>query len=293
MSGLVPGPAPEPVPTVDPEAASPAPQAARRGMQAVTGETFSFTEAVGGVRGVVEALVPGTLFITVYVISHDLGWSLGSAVAAAVVALVARLVQRTPVTQALGGLLGIGVGVVWAWRSGEAQNFFAWGLWTNAIYLVVVLVSILVRWPAVGLFVEAVRAGFATAPVRPQPGPDASATTEPDPGTENGPGLGAEGGAGDGPSLAALVAWRKDRLLLRRYTAATWLWVGMFGLRLAVQVPLFLDESIGWLGTARRVLGVPLWGLVLYLTWMVVREVHDDGGEVQGDGTAAGAGTPG
>ncbi len=274
--------APEPVPAVTPDAASrPVPQAARRGMQAVTGETFSFSEAVGGVRGVIEALLPGTLFITVYVITHDLGWSLGSAVGAAVVAVVARLVQRTPVTQALGGLLGIGIGVVWAWRSGEAQNFFAWGLWTNAIYLVAVLVSILVRWPAVGLFVEAVRAGFATTPARSPSGTDTSVPAEPGAeraaGQDVGPdaGSGADGRDADGPSLAALVTWRKDRELVRRYAAATWLWVGMFGLRLAVQVPLFLDESIGWLGTARLVLGVPLWGLVLYLTWMVVRDVRE------------------
>ena len=58
---------------------------------------------------------------------------------------------------------------------------------------------------------------------------------------------------------------------MRRYDAATWLWVGLFGARLAVQVPLYLDGSVGWLGTARLVMGIPLWALVLWLTWVLVR----------------------
>ncbi|ACZ30938.1 hypothetical protein Xcel_1919 [Xylanimonas cellulosilytica DSM 15894] len=244
-----------PPPEQVPAAPAVSPAAARRGVQAVTAETFSFSDAVGGVRGVIEALLPGTLFVVVYVVATNLTWALGAAVGAALVAVVLRLAQRTPVTQALGGLLGIGVGVIWAWRSGEAGNFFAWGLWTNAIYLVAVLLSIVVRWPAVGLVVEGMRAGFTADTAKEQ--------------------------AADGASpFAALVAWRKDRALVRRYTAATWLWVGMFGLRLAVQLPLYLDNSVGWLGTARLVLGVPLWGLVLWLTWAVVRGAHGD--EVEG-----------
>ncbi len=54
-------------------------------------------------------------------------------------------------------------------------------------------------------------------------------------------------------------------------TWATWLWVAMFGLRLAVQVPLYLGASVGWLGTARLVMGVPLWALTLWVTWLLVR----------------------
>ena len=241
-------PPPEPV---EPTAVEPVGTKPRRGLQSVTGETFSFADAVGGVRGVVEAVLPGTVFVVVYVISKNLGWSLGAAVAAAFIAVVARLVQRTPVTQAIGGLLGIAVGVFWAWRSGEAQNFYAAGLWTNALYLVGVLVTILVRWPAVGFVVEAIRTGYSAEKAREQ----------------------SEQGANP---FAGLTAWRKDRDLVRRYTLATWLWVGMFALRLAVQLPLFLDNSVGWLGTARLVLGVPLWGLVLWLTWAVVRGAHQD-----------------
>jgi hypothetical protein len=239
----------------------------KRGIQSVTGDTFSFSAAVGGVRGIIEAVLPATVFIVVYVATSNLPWALIGSLAAALIAVVARLMQRTPITQALGGLLGIGVGVIWAWRSGEAQNFFAWGLWTNAIYLVAVLVSILVRWPAVGIVVELLRVGFgervkSVGAAQPVEQPPSGEGQDPEP-------------AADGVNpFKGMSGWRRDKSLLRRYDAATWLWVGMFAVRLAVQLPLYLDESIGWLGTARLVLGVPLWGLVLWLTWMVVRGAH-------------------
>lgn len=255
-----------------PDGDTPAPgERTGRGVRAVTADSFSLGEAVGGVRGVVEAVLPGLLFVVVYVVTYDLTWSLVASVGAALVAVVARLAQRTPVTQALGGLLGIGVGVFWAWRSGEAQNFYAWGLWTNAIYLVAILVSVLVRWPLVGLVVESLRTGFAEqAAGRAAAREDEHA----EPGQE-------AAGAGTNP-FAGLVAWRRDPELVRRYTVATWFWAGLFAVRLVVKVPLYFAGDVGWLGTAHLVLGVPLWGLVLWLTWAVVRGAHDGAGEPAG-----------
>ena len=256
-----------------------------RGVRAVTGDTFSFGQAVGGVRGVVEAVLPGLLFVVIYVIASmggderaALTWALVASVGAALVAVVARLAQRTPITQALGGLLGIGVGVFWAWRSGEAQNFYVWGLWTNAAYLAAILVSLAVRWPVVGLVVEAVRGGFADvaaerARTDERSQAAAAGTTTPEAETAN--------------PLAALVAWRKDPELVRRYTLATWFWAGLFAVRLAVKVPLYFADSVGWLGTAHLVLGVPLWGLVLWLTWVVVRGAHADRAAAAPSGPAA------
>ncbi|MFC7879210.1 DUF3159 domain-containing protein, partial [Isoptericola sp. NPDC057391] len=243
-------------------------------MRAVTGDSFSFGQAVGGVRGVVEAVLPGLLFVVIYVVASmgsstgadergALTWALVASVGAALVAVVVRLAQRTPITQALGGLLGIGVGVFWAWRSGEAQNFYVWGLWTNAAYLAAILVSLAVRWPVVGLVVEAVRGGFA----------DVAAERSRDGRQPADDGTGSTGATAPSP-LGALVAWRKDPELVRRYTLATWFWAGLFAVRLAVKVPLYFADSVGWLGTAHLVLGVPLWGLVLWLTWVVVGGAH-------------------
>ena len=205
---------------------------ARSRMSQLAGEDFSLAEAIGGVRGLVESVAPGLVFVVVYLLSgQELVPPLVASLAVALVLVVARLIGRTPVTQALGGVLGVVIGVVWAWRSGQAQDYFAFGLWTNAAYAVALLVSVLVRWPVVGIVVALLRQeGFG---------------------------------------------WRTDpaeRPRLRRYTFATWLWIGLFVARLAVQVPLYLDAATAWLGTARLVMGVPLWALALWVTWLLVRE---------------------
>jgi hypothetical protein len=233
-----------------------------RGMRSLTADSFSFAEAVGGVRGVVEAVLPGLVFVVVYVVTQDLTSSLLASAGAALVAVVARLVQRTPVTQALGGVLGIAVGVFWAWRSGEAEDFYAVGLWTNAAYLLAFVVSIVARWPLVGLAVEAIRAGFSDPSARREASDDDGDDEQ------------QAGGEPPASPFAALTAWRADPDLVRRYTVASWFWVGLFAVRLAVKVPLYLGGDVGWLGTMHLVLGVPLWGLVLWLTWVVVRGAH-------------------
>jgi hypothetical protein len=232
-------------------------QASARGVRALAGEEFSAAQAIGGVRGMVEAVLPGLVFVVAFVIFNDLTVPLVASVVAALVLVVARLVQRTPVTQALGGLLGIAIGVLWAWKSGEAENYYAGGLLVNAGYLVVLLGTIVARRPAVGYVVEALRAGLTPETVRAEANRTAS-DDEPE--------------SDDRPSpFAALSAWRADPAKMRMYAIATWLWVGLFALRLAVKTPLYFAGDIAWLGTFHLLLGVPLWALVLYLTWYVVR----------------------
>src|SRR5690606_13745891 len=167
---------------------------ARSRMSQLAGQDFSLAEAIGGVRGLVESVAPGLVFVVVYLVSgQELVPPLVASLAVALVLVVARLVGGTPVTQALGGVVGVVIGVVWAWRSGQAQDYFAFGLWTNAVYAAALLVSVVVRWPVVGIVVALLRQeGFS---------------------------------------------WRTDPALrprLRRYTAATWLWIGLFVARLAV-----------------------------------------------------------
>jgi hypothetical protein len=258
-----------------------------RGVRALTGESFSLAETIGGVRGLVESMAPGLVFVVVFIATgNTLGPALIASVAVALVAVAARLVQRTPVTQAFGGFLGVAIGVLWAWRSGEAQNYYAAGLLTNAAYLVAMAISVLVRWPVVGLVVEALRSGWtdgdkvkaAVASAETPYGPAGAAEHAP---TEHAAVDGEP--TSDGKDRAAPGAfttwarrWRQDPVLMRRYALATWLWVGMFALRLAVQLPLFLtgEDAIALLGTARLVMGIPLWALTLWLTWLLVRRPH-------------------
>ena len=239
------------------------------GVRALTAQEFSLSASVGGVRGAVEAMLPGLVFVVVYVITRELSPALYSSLGVALLAVAARLVQRTPMTQAFSGLLGVAIGVFWAWKSGDATDYFAYGLWTNGAYLVVLLVTVLLGWPVVGVVVEGLKSGFGLSAGAP-PAQRASAGTD-----AASSDLYTHGDAPEGERPAAPLwstAWRTDRALMRRYTIATWLWIAMFAVRLAVQVPLYLSSSVGWLGTARLVMGIPLWGLVLWATWVLVRQ---------------------
>lgn len=67
------------------------------------------------------------------------------------------------------------------------------------------------------------------------------------------------------------VAWRKDPVLLRAFVRAGWLWVGLFCVKLAIQLPLYLTGEVVALGIARVATGWPLWLVTLWLTYVVVK----------------------
>lgn len=195
--------------------------------------------AVGGVRGILEALLPGLVFLVSYsVLTSFAGWetqaalvpALAASVGLAVVFTIVRIVTKGQPTQAVAGLIGVLASAALALWTGNARDNYVLGFFTNAAYALALLVSLLVRWPALGLIV-----GFLM---------------------------------GDG------LAWRDDR---RKYRAAQFLtlvWIGLFVARLVVQVPFYLVDSVEALGATRLLMGVPLYALVLVFTWLVVRAVY-------------------
>ncbi|OOB90117.1 DUF3159 domain-containing protein [Rathayibacter sp. VKM Ac-2630] len=131
-------------------------QAARRSaLGAVAdGEPFdgrALLRSMGGVRGILEAVVPGVAFVLLFTITGELVLSLVASVGLAVAFTVARVLGRTPVIQAVGGLLGVVVSAVLALVTGRAVDNFVPGLITNLVYGAVFLVSVLVRWPLIGV----------------------------------------------------------------------------------------------------------------------------------------------
>ncbi|MET0989201.1 MAG: DUF3159 domain-containing protein, partial [Glaciihabitans sp.] len=109
--------------------------------------------ALGGVRGLVESVLPGFTFLLIYTFTHDLLWSVLVPVVVAVAFVVARAVGRTPVTPALAGLIGIALTAVLALVTNRAENNFLPGIVINVIVLLVLLISIAVRWPLVGVMI--------------------------------------------------------------------------------------------------------------------------------------------
>ncbi len=78
------------------------------------------------------------------------------AVGLQIVISVERLVRRRPVTNAIGGLLGTGLAVFIALRSGSAEGYFVPRMIYAAVLAVVFAGSVVIRRPVVGFLVGAV-----------------------------------------------------------------------------------------------------------------------------------------
>ena len=75
-----------------------------------------------------------------------------------------------------------------------------------------------------------------------------------------------------GPLVGEGMEWRKNPRLLRVYTRASWIWVGLFVLRLAVQLPLYLAKDLVALGVAKTAMGFPIFAVAVWLTYLVLRK---------------------
>jgi len=76
-----------------------------------------------------------------------------------------------------------------------------------------------------------------------------------------------------GPILGENLHWRKDPARARAYKRASWLWVGMFFTRIAVQYPIYRSGNVNLLGTVNLAMGYPLFLATAYGSWMILRAV--------------------
>lgn len=112
----------------------------------------------------VEAALPTITFTFTYVLTKDLRLAIALSLAGALVMLGIRLAQRSTLQYVLNALFGIGVGCFFVWLGGRhggdashrALAYFVPGLLYNAGYAIVMVFSIVVRWPLVGFVVGAV-----------------------------------------------------------------------------------------------------------------------------------------
>ncbi len=132
---------------------------AKRGIGAIgLGEVptrSALLAAVGGVRGIVESILPGFAFLLVFAITRSPWLSVIAPVAVAVVFVVVRLIQRGPVVPALGGLGLVVVSAALVLLTGNVNDNFLLGIWVNIAFLLGTLISLAVRWPLVGLVLGA------------------------------------------------------------------------------------------------------------------------------------------
>lgn len=114
----------------------------------------SLLSAVGGVRGLIESVLPSLAFLVLFTLTgRDLLISVLVPVGIAVVFVIARILVRSPVSQAVVGLLGVAVSAALALLTGRAEDNFLPGIIINTVSFLVVLISLIVRYPVIGLVV--------------------------------------------------------------------------------------------------------------------------------------------
>src|SRR5687768_14765447 len=195
-------------------------------------KAFNLLEAMGGGHGIADSSLPGLAFVIAYTVSgQDLQTAIWAAVALGVVLLGLRLARRETLQFAIAGFVGVAIAAFIAQKTGKAENFFLPGLLLNLGYALAYLISILVRWPLIGVFI--------------------------------------------GPLVGDGMEWRKDPRLMTVYTRASWIWVGLFVLRLGVQLPLYLAGDLVALGVAKTAMGFPIFAVAVWLSYLVMRKDVD------------------
>lgn len=131
--------------------------AAKAGLHRGSDGRIDVLKSAGGVQGIAESILPGLVFLVSFTVTRELTPSLVAALATAAVFTVVRLVQRRPLTQALAGVVGVGISAWLANTTGKAEDFYVPGFFTNAAYIAAMVVSIGLRWPVAGLLFGFVR----------------------------------------------------------------------------------------------------------------------------------------
>lgn len=190
----------------------------------------SLLDSIGGVQGFIEATIPGLVYVLSFAIWQDLTVSIVSVSVAMLLLTIRHFVAKRPASALIGPIIGIALAIYLAQRpEGQARDFYLPGFWTNAGYGGALLLSVLIRFPLIGLIV-----GFMTN----------------------------QG-----------LSWRKNRHKLRFFNLVTLLWVGLFAIRLMVQVPLYLANDIVSLGFTKIALGQPFFLLMIWVSWLLLRKV--------------------
>ena len=244
---------------------------AATGPRSVAFDRHLVLDQLGGWRGMLDATLPTVAFIVANSLA-GLRAGIGAALGAAVLLFGLRLVRRESVQQAFSGLFGVAIAVAIAAASGQARDFFVPGLIRNAALGVVLIGSIAVRWPLVGVVAEFLapshlgsmashslpglrrRIDRVNATLHHRPPADPTGARPADPTPER--------------------HWRDDPRMVRAYSWLTLMWGVVFLVRVAVQWVLYRADEVELLGTASLLLGLPVTAVEVVVTLWAVSRLH-------------------
>ena len=127
-----------------------------------TGKDHPLWKAIGGWLGLIETILPGFVFVLIFGFTSDPWLAIWVSVTTSALFALYRLVRRQPLTQAFAGFLAVIASALLATLSNRPEDNFVLGLITNGVYAVVFLVSIVIRWPIIGIAVGFLRSEGTT-----------------------------------------------------------------------------------------------------------------------------------
>lgn len=111
-------------------------------------------ELLGGRRGAVDASIPPAVFVVAWLVSdRSIGWAAAAAIAAGVAVGIWRLARGRRVTASVASVAGVSLAALVAVRTGRAEDFFLIQLLLNVGSALAWALSILIRWPLLGVVV--------------------------------------------------------------------------------------------------------------------------------------------
>lgn len=131
--------------------------AKRAGLAAINEDDFNILTVIGGWRSVAEAVLPTLTFVIGLVATGDYLKPALVALTLVVIFAVTRIVQKKSIKPAISGVITMAASVFVAWKTGQAVNVFLISILKNTTYGSLILLSILARWPLLGVMLGFIR----------------------------------------------------------------------------------------------------------------------------------------
>jgi hypothetical protein len=129
---------------------------AGRVSEPATENQLPLRELLGGRRGAIDATVPPAVFVLGWLVSgRSIGWGALAALAAGGLVGALRLYRGGRATAVLASVAAVAGAALVALYTGRAQDFFLVQLLSNVVSALAWAVSILIRWPLLGVVVGA------------------------------------------------------------------------------------------------------------------------------------------
>jgi len=108
-------------------------------------------KALGGKSGIFDSTVPSLIFLLAFNITHNLRECLYISIGCALALMIIRIFRKDTLMHSISGFIGVVFCGWFAWKTGSAKSYYAPSLWKNSAFAIVYLVSILIKWPLIGV----------------------------------------------------------------------------------------------------------------------------------------------